>query len=186
MTFRHISGLLVAAAAMALYTVPVQAKDASTDTGFSAIQTAFQKYCAEPFPDAAAFRTRVESSDSGFGLVEKSGDQSRQPGDQWTNGFITLSYVDADWMPLNMPSPQCRVTAHLDEALDHLNTAQRLSVEMELGKGRSSGRANVNKTIWNYQSPTGETVRVFFDSKPARNGGYDISLLMVRLRNNNN
>lgn len=185
MIFSRFSGWIAGMGGLVLSALPVQAQDTPLDTSFGAIQTAFQTYCAEPFPDAAAFRTAIEGNASGFGLIEKSAEQSRQPGDQWTNGFITLSYVDADWMPANVPSPQCRVNAHLDEALDHLNIAQRLSVEMELGSGRSSGRANVNKTIWNNALPSGEPVRVFFDSKPARSGGYDISLTMLRLRNDN-
>lgn len=173
-------------AVMGLMSATASAQDAPLDTSFGAIQSVFQTYCVVPFPDAAAFQNAINDDANGFGIIEKTEAQQRQPGERWTNGFITLSYIDADWMPRDIPSPQCHVTALLDEPLDHLNTAQRLSVDLKLGKGRSSGRANINKTVWNIDLPTGETARVFFDSRPASNGGFEISLNMLRLRKHDN
>lgn len=163
---------------------PVIAKPA-TANDFAAIQDAFKRYCADPFPNAQGFVQAISDDSSGFNKVEKTPDQRQQPGDQFTNGFISLSYVDGDWMPVNVPSPQCRVSARLNGDFDHLAAAQKLQSALALTQGKSSGRANVNKTIWNLTLPTGEAARIFFDSRPASGGSHDISLNMLRLRNNN-
>jgi len=173
----------LAAAALALIALPAggaagtAAKPPAGGPDFTALTAAYVEYCAEPFPDSAAFHARVRLPESVF----RRSAPGRQPGEHWTGRGITLSYLDASRINPDLPSPQCRVSADIASDTDHLAMAAALAEQLGLDKGRTSGRAGINKTVWNFAADNGTRLRLFMDSRPLEPGRFAASLTLLRL-----
>lgn len=142
----------------------------------------FTELCLEGFPDPARAAQARANEALGLVLVPKPAAMAQQPGERWTSERFELSYADADWLPRDLPSPQCAVTFSIPEQRNHLSLAQEVgsifpSAKGKLGKDKPRGLSR-----WDMQPSAGLTFRAFLETQagPDRT---QVSLRLLNLRN---
>ena len=146
--------------------------------GLTPLAEAFQAYCVTPFPNETLFAATIAEAGSGFTRVEETG----QPGQRYTDGTIMLNYVGVEGAPMGVPAPQCRMSAEVADGFSHREAAADISDLLDIETGKTTGRAGINKTIWNFEDAQGNTLRLFLASRPVpQDHGYAVSLTLMKL-----
>lgn len=141
----------------------------------------FKRVCVEPFPDPARFAQGIAASDLGMRKTPETPEQAMQPGDSWFSSTAQVGYAAADWMPRDLPSPQCMLTARLSEVPDHAAIAAAAATTLGLPPGKTSGKGRV-QTQWDVTGPSGR-FRYFLTTMPALAGSYQLRFTILNLRN---
>lgn len=140
----------------------------------------FKRVCVAPFPDPERFKTVIASPDLAMRITPKTPEQAMQPGDSWYNATVQVGYAAADWLPRDLPSPQCHLTARLDTSPDHPAIVAAATTALGLTAGKTSGKGRV-QTRWDVQLP-GSIHRYFLETTPGLGGSYQIRLSILNLR----
>ena len=142
----------------------------------------FRAICVDTLGEPAAFSARRDASAWGYRPRRESPAMLRQPGDSWEADRGLLFHASADWLPKDLPSPQCRLTVAatgvgLPAALDEIGA------QLGLGKPRIEGKAPEMRATWvvgekgQTRSQFSATIELMGD-EPA-----DLTLNLSRLRN---
>lgn len=162
----------------------VSAENAADEA--TASQPAFELFktiCFDAFPDPAAAAEAIATHPAGFVKIEKSGMSATQPGDAWTSGDITVTYVDADWLPRDLPSPQCSVSVPLTAGASHSEIATAFGSNFDLPKGKIGKDKPRSISRWDMPGEGKDTWRIFLATEPDGQGStLQISLLNLRAK----
>lgn len=173
--------LLSALAAIIMLTSPASAAQVDPRISGEWVAGAFRSLCFHPFEDASKVAQAVAAySDMEFIKMET---ESTSPSSStiWEAPKASLAYTNAPWLPRDLPSPQCTLSAEADPGYDHAATAVALQRALAIGEGRTKGKKNRYSTEWNFPGPNGAKRRLFLTSDPGRNGIVaKISLLNLR------
>ncbi|NYT39803.1 hypothetical protein HZY97_03465 [Sphingomonas sp. R-74633] len=136
----------------------------------------FKRVCADPFPDPARFKAAVEAPDLGLRIVTKPPEAMGQPGDRWNGRNAQFSYTSADWLPRDLPSPQCSMRVRLASVPDHAGIAAATAEGLGLPAGKTSGKRR-QTTQWDVGN-----ARYFLNTATLPDGTYEMSLMLLNLR----
>ncbi len=141
----------------------------------------FKRICFTPFPDPAAAQQAI--ADPALNLVKqtKTPTEAMQPGDRWTSNMVQVSYVDADWMPRDIGSPQCSVTVLLEGAPQHSDVATVFKSALALPEvklGKNGARA---QTTWDVPGRDPDKWRIFLTTENTPSGP-EMRAIIMNLR----
>jgi hypothetical protein len=142
----------------------------------------FRTLCVDTLGEPSAFAAKRDASAWGYRPRKESPAMLRQPGDGWDAERAILFHASADWLPKDLPSPQCRLSVaasgvSLPTALDEIGA------QLGLGKPRVEGRAPEMRATWivgekgQTRSQISAIIELMGD-EPA-----DLTLNLSRLRN---
>ena len=142
----------------------------------------FERLCIAGFPDPARAEAARADPVLGLVLVPIPPDARRAyGGGEWVSEQIKLSYVDAKWLPRDLPSPQCSIEFTVAEARNHRALADQVAVQLtlpggKLGKDRPNGFSQ-----WDKKQADGTTHRLFLETQAtATNTRVTLRLLNLR------
>jgi hypothetical protein len=161
----------------------LQSAAVPADAGMSGAWLAsfFNEVCFGPFGQSEAVQKAVETSQSMTFTPIDARPGAPQMGRAWEAPKASVSYTDAEWLPRDLPSPQCTLSLSAEQSFDHLQSVNSIQEVMPIGMGRTKGKANAFQTEWNFVGPRGEKRRMFMKSSPAGNGiSVSVSLLGLR------
>lgn len=130
----------------------------------------FSQVCFEKFPDPKAAMEVIANPELGLTKLPETPSQAMQPGDAWTSPKVQVTYVDADWMPMDMGSPQCSVTVVLEGQPLHGAIAAAMTANMQLPTvkfGKDGSRA---QTKWDIAQTNGDKWRLFLTTTQTPSG----------------
>jgi hypothetical protein len=141
----------------------------------------FNNICFEKFPDSKAVMEIIASPELELTKLPETPSQAMQPGDAWTSSNARVSYVDADWMPVDLGSPQCSVTVVLNGEPLHSDIASAMTTKMQLPivkYGKNSANA---QTKWDIPQSNGDKWRLFLSSTQTPSGT-ELRAVIMNLR----
>ncbi len=141
----------------------------------------FSKICFEKFPDSKAVMEIISSPELELTKLPETPSQAMQPGDAWTSSNARVSYVDAEWMPVDLGSPQCSVTVVLNGQPLHGDIASAMTTKMQLPPvkyGKNSANA---QTKWDIPQSNGDKWRLFLSSTQTPSGT-ELRAVIMNLR----
>ena len=164
---------ILAALAIGL-TAPASAIDPASA---ESIADAFNTLCVEPFGDAA----KVEAAASTAGLKRPETKSGLVVGNAWQSDAIDLMYSDAEWLPRDLPSPQCAIMVRAPAGTDHNALIAAVQAKLALSEPKTKGKKGRFESEWNL-APTGKDKRrIFVKSEPSPTGvAIRLSLLNLR------
>jgi len=153
-------------------------QDAATTEPMSAPDAValFKRVCVDPFPDPVRFKAAIEAPELGMRIVPKPPEAKGQPGDRWDGPNAQFSYTSADWLPRDLPSPQCSMRTRLAATPDHAAIAATTAQGLGLAAGKTSGKRQPT-TQWEVGS-----TRYFLNTATLPNGAYEMSITLLNLR----
>jgi hypothetical protein len=159
-----------------------QSPDGGTLQPMSAVDAValFKRVCVDPFPDPARFETALAAEDDTYQKTPKTPEQAMQPGDSYYSNRAQFGYAAADWLPRDLPSPQCALTVRLDAAPDHPAIASATAAAIGLPPGKTSGKGRI-QTQWDVGAPGGK-FRYFMTTSPALADTYQLRITLLNLR----
>ena len=172
---------LSAMAIVALLALPVAAQEEISSASKDWTVSAFKSLCVDPFGDRAAVEKAVTAfaNTTEFRKVQPDAG-APQTGLVWESAKASLSYTDAEWLPRDLPSPQCSLQAETPE-FDHVAAAQALEANMPIGAGKQRGKNERLSTQWDFKTANGAKRRLFLSSEPGGPGKVvRVSLLNLR------
>ena len=141
----------------------------------------FKRLCMDGFPDPA--RAQVARTDQALALVQvpKPVQLAQQPGERWVSEQVDHSYVDAAWLPRDLPSPQCAVVFSITEQRNHRALAEAIAPNLALANGKLGKDRPRDTSRWDMEQADGTTHRLFLETV-ATNTGTQVSLRLLNLR----
>lgn len=160
---------------------PVAAQEDVSSASKNWVTSAFKSLCFEPFGDKA----EVEKAVAAFAEMTEFRKIEPDPGAPqmgvvWESPKASLSYTDAEWLPRDLPSPQCSLQFETPE-FDHLGAAQAFEANMPIGAGKQRGKNERLSTQWDFKGANDAKRRLFLSSEPGGPGKVvKVSLLNLR------
>ena len=135
----------------------------------------FQQICFDKFLDSDAVLNIVADPAMSLTKQLKTPTQAMQPGDVWTSPKARVTYVDAEWMPLDIGSPQCSVTVVLQGQPVHSEVAAAMTAALKLpdvkfGKNASNASTKWASTKWDLPQTNGDKWRLFLNISQTPSG----------------
>lgn len=130
----------------------------------------FDRFCFAKFPDAKAALEIIADPVFGLTKLPETPSQAMQPGDAWTSPNAQLTYVDADWMPMDMGSPQCSVTVVLEGQPLHSDAAGAMAATLKLPAVKFGKNAASASTKWDVLQTNGDKWRMFLSTSQTPSG----------------
>lgn len=140
----------------------------------------FKRACFDPFPVPSAALTAIEDPALGLTKQIKTPTQAMQPGDAWVSPSARVTYVDAEWMPRNMGTPQCGVTVSLADAPQHLDVASAFAAGLGLPAGKLGKNGPSGQSRWDLPKADGSW-RLFLSTQQTPSG-VEMQAIMMNLR----
>lgn len=142
----------------------------------------FRKLCFDPFPEAAKFTAVIADPALGFTKVPKTPSEAMQPGDSWYSSRANVTYADAEWLPRDLPSPQCTVTVRLDGAPAHADIAAALGTALSLPAVKARGGAARAVSQWDMPGQAPDKLRLFLETQALPSGAHEARFALLNLR----
>lgn len=130
----------------------------------------FNQVCFAKFPDPKAAMEIIADPAMGLSKLPETPSQAMQPGDAWTSPKAQVTYVDAEWMPMDMGSPQCSVTVVLEGQPLHSEVAGAMTETLKLPDVKFGKNANSASTKWDVLQPNGDKWRMFLSTSQTPSG----------------
>jgi hypothetical protein len=130
----------------------------------------FQQVCFAKFPDPKAAMEIIADPALGLTKLPETPSQAMQPGDAWTSPKAQISYVDAEWMPMDMGSPQCSVTVVIEGQPLHSTIAGAMTTSLQLPLVKFGKDAASAQTRWDIPQPNGDKWRMFLSTSQTPSG----------------
>jgi hypothetical protein len=142
----------------------------------------FKKLCFDPFPESAKFTALIADPTLGFVKKPKTPSEAMQPGDIWYAPNASVTYSDADWLPRDLPSPQCTVTVALEGAPTHAEVASAVAAALALPAVKSSGSPARATSQWDMPGRGTDKFRLFLNTQALPSGSHEANLILLNLR----
>ncbi len=139
----------------------------------------FKEVCFSKFPDPDAAASAIAAHPAAFEKVEKTGPAAQQLGDTWTSGDIKIFYASADWLPRDLPSPQCGVSVPLKSDQSHRELATEFMSDFDLPEGKIGKDKPRSSSRWDMQGEGKDKWRIFLATESNQEG----DLLSIRILN---
>ena len=130
----------------------------------------FNRICFAKFPDAKAAKGIIADPALELTKLPETPSQAMQPGDAWTSPKAQVSYVDADWMPMDMGSPQCSVTVVIEGQPLHSTIAGAMTTSLQLPLVKFGKDAASAQSKWDIPQPNGDKWRMFLSTSQTPSG----------------
>ena len=141
----------------------------------------FQKVCFDPFPDPQASQAAIADPALGLEKMVETPSQAMQPGDTWTSARAKVGYVDADWMPRDLGSPQCSVVVALDGKAVHGDVANAFAAKLGLPEGKIGKNGPHATSRWDVAGRDPDSWRIFLSTQQTFSGT-ELRMTMMNLR----
>ena len=138
----------------------------------------FQQICFSKFPDPKAAMEVIVDPAMGLTKQPETPSQAMQPGDAWTSPKARVTYVDAEWMPLDMGSPQCSVTVVLQGQPLHSEVAAAMVESLKLPNVKFGKNAVSASTKWDVPQSNGDKWRLFLSTTQTPSGTEMFTVIM--------
>lgn len=127
---------------------------------------AFQSICFDNFGDPSAIENSLADPTRGLVKREKTGFDATQPGDVWDAEAYSVSFMHADWLPKDIPSLQCSLSATYPETSPHPEFAAEIAMRLGLDRGRIGKDRPRSQSRWDFN----DNWRLFFSTEPDGEG----------------
>ena len=141
----------------------------------------FRQVCFAKFPDPKAAIAIIADPALGLTKLPETPSQAMQPGDTWTSPKAQVTYVDAEWMPMDMGSPQCSVTVVIEGQPLHSTIAGAMTSSLQLPLVKFGQDAASAQTKWDISQPNGDKWRMFLGTRQTPSGT-EMRTVMMNLR----
>lgn len=150
---------------LALQTAPVaEMKSSMPPVSIEESVEFFNKVCFETFPDAKRALEVIASPDLQLSKLPETPSEAMQPGDAWSSPKARVTYVDADWLPLDLGSPQCSVTMVVNGQPLHSEIASVMAATLQLPAVKFGKERRSSETMWDVPQTNGDKWRLFLTS----------------------
>jgi hypothetical protein len=130
----------------------------------------FQKICFDKFPDPKAAMQAVAEPDLQLTKSPETPSEAMQPGNMWTSPTARVTYVDADWMPIDIGSPQCSVAVLIEGQPLHSTVAEAMTNDLKLPKVKFGKDRASAQTKWDIPQTNGDNWRMFLNTSQTPSG----------------
>jgi hypothetical protein len=141
----------------------------------------FSRICFETMPDSKAAMEVINSPDLELIKLPETPTQAMQPGDAWASSKLAVTYVDAQWLPMDFGSPQCSVTVVLEGEPLHSAIATTMQTKLQLPTVKFGKEAESTRTMWDVPQTSGDKWRLFLTSNKTPSGT-QMSATIMNLR----
>ena len=138
----------------------------------------FQQICFSKFPNPKAAMEVISDPAMGLTKQPETPSQAMQPGDAWTSPKARVTYVDAEWMPFDLGSPQCSVTVVLQGQPLHSEVATTMVETLKLPDVKFGKNAASASSKWDVPQPNGDKWRLFLNTTQTPSGTEMYTVIM--------
>lgn len=124
----------------------------------------FNQICFETMPDPKAAMNIINSPELELVKLPETPTQAMQPGDAWASPKMSVTYVDAQWLPMDFGSPQCSVTVLIEGDATHSALATAMQAKLQLPAVKFGKDAESARTMWDIPQTNGDKWRLFLTS----------------------
>lgn len=148
----------------------------------------FKAICADTKSDPAGVAAARAASAWGYQISRESPAMMRQPGNRWESAKAIHGYASADWLPLDLPSPQCSLEvaltplagdtpkAKIEQAITQVGSA------LGLGKPTIEGGGPEQRASWTVGAKGEVRSRFFMTIELMGDEPAGLSLHLLRIR----
>ena len=141
----------------------------------------FDEICFSTFPDPDAAIVAIDSHTAKFEKQTKTGMQAQQPGDLWFSGDMKITYASAEWLPRDLPSPQCSVSTPFASDQTHRELAAAFISRFNLPEGKIGKDKPRASSRWDMPGMGNETWRIFLSTETT-DGEKSVRISLLNLR----
>ncbi|MEO8723028.1 MAG: hypothetical protein ABI395_05820 [Sphingobium sp.] len=141
----------------------------------------FKEICFDQFPNSQASIEQISRPEYALVKEPETPSQAMQPGDAWFSSTARVTYVDADWMPRDLPSPECSVTVRLKDAPKHGELASLFSSQLNLPQGRIGKDSSRAQSQWDMSGVSPDKWRLFLTTQETPSGT-ELTMMIMNLR----
>ena len=141
----------------------------------------FKNVCFDNFPDSAATLAEISKQELALVKQPKTGSQAMQPGDSWFSKSARVTFVNAEWLPRDLPSPQCAITSILSASPVHSEIASSLATTLSLPEGKIGKDSPRSQSRWDMPGVGVDKWRIFLTTQVTPSGP-EITISLLNLR----